>query len=804
MAKIEDNAGRSGSAKGDINVNEGAGSGAKAQRKKKSFIRSLFSYESVGREKNYAGGWNIAARVLFLLLLIVIAGNFFILQVIKGDYYKQKASAQQNAWRTIPAGRGTIYDTNGVELAVSVAANMVTVDPTVVAGAAENYIKNYVAGKDEVYSEEMATDMYRRIVASGLAELLGLDEEWVFEQVSASGRYKVIARKIETSLGDKVKEWRSENHIKGVYVDDDTKRIYPMGDLAAHVLGFTGSDDQGLVCGVEVAFNDELTGVDGRIMTSVDAKGNELPYDSVRRIEAEKGLNPVLTLDAKIQSIAETALKQAIVDYNVLEGGCAIVMNAKNADVLAMVSYPDFDLNDPYGKPDWYDDPDSEWIGNASKDVQVLSTTVWRNKALTDTYEPGSTFKSITASIGLEEGKVTPTTKVTDSPMILRGWEINCWKKNGDHGEETFADAIKNSCNPILARLALDIGLSTYLSYVDAYGFNSRTGLEIAGEASSIMHSDPTDIDLAVMSFGQRFQITPIQMATAYCALANGGTLYKPRIVRELLDGDGVTVKAYESVALRQVISAETSAEMMEILEDVVATGTGSNAYVSGYRVAGKTGTSETLQTESTGRYIASFIGIAPADDPQIVVLVMLDHPDVESGASGGRQAAPVVGKIIEKTLEYMGVARRYTELDRKAMMVKSYVPQVLDMTIEEAALELKHAGLVYEIPDLPANADVTTLRIAAQVPEMGQYITDGSTVRLYVNADSPRETVRVPDLTGYSLSDAYTTLTQLGLNMHAENIGTVIGQSVEPGTQAEKCSVVELIVENKDTESLG
>ena len=802
MANSDNGAGRERSAKDDIRVNEGAGGSAKAQRKKKSLISRMISYESVGREKNYAGGWNIAARVLFLLLLVVIAGNFFILQIIKGDYYKQKASAQQNAWRTIPAGRGTILDTNGVELAVSVAANMVTVDPTIITDSAVNYIKNYVAGKDDVYSEAMAKDMYRHIVASGLAELLGLEEDWVFEQISASGRYKVIARKIETSLGDKVKAWRTENHIKGVYVDEDTKRIYPMGNLAAHVLGFTGSDDQGLVCGVEVAFNDELTGVDGRIMTSVDAKGNELPYDSVRRIDAEKGLNPVLTLDAKIQSIAENALRQAISDYNVIEGGCAIVLNAKNADVLAMVSYPDFDLNDPYGKPDWVDDP--EWIGNASKDVQILSTTVWRNKALTDTYEPGSTFKSITASIGLEEGKVTPNTKVTDSPLILRGWEINCWKKDGDHGQETFADAIKNSCNPILARLALDIGLSTYLSYVDAYGFNSRTGLEIAGEASSIMHSDPTDIDLAVMSFGQRFQITPIQMATAYCALANGGTLYKPRIVRELQDSDGVPVKVYESTVLRQVISKETSAEMMAILEDVVANGTGSNAYVSGYRVAGKTGTSETLQTQSTGRYIASFIGIAPADDPQIVVLVMLDHPDVESGASGGRQAAPTVGKIIEKTLDYMGVARRYTELDKKAMMVKSYVPLVVDMTIEQAAKELKRAGLVYEVPDLPAEADLSTLTVAAQVPEMGQYITDGSTVRLFVKAETSREMVRVPDLTGYSLTDAYTTLTQLGLNMHAENIGTVIGQNVVPGTQVEKCSVVELIVENSDTESLG
>ena len=767
-----------------------------------SRFKNLFAKESVAREKNYAGGFNVLTRVLFLLLMLVIIANFAIIQVVKGDYYRQQANAQQSAWRTIPAGRGTILDTNGVELAVSVAANIVTVDPSVIKTAAVNYVKNYIAKPGDVYSDAAAEDMYRRLIARDLAELLKLDEEWVFAQVSADGRYKMIARKIETDLGDRIKAWRSEKHIKGVYVDEDSKRIYPLGRLASHVLGFTGNDDQGLVCGVEVALNKELTGTNGRIMTSVDAKGNELPYDSVRRIDAVKGMNPVLTLDAKIQAIAESALKQAIIDYNVIEGGAAIVMNAKNADVLAMASYPDFDLNDPYGKPDWVDDP--EWIGNATKDVQILSTTVWRNKALTDTYEPGSTFKSISAAIGLEEGKVRPGTKVSDKPLLLRGWEINCWKKDGDHGEETFADAIKNSCNPILARLALDIGLESYLSYVHGFGFFDRTGITISGEAASIMHESPSDIDLAVMSFGQRFQITPIQMATAYCALANGGTLYKPRIVRELRDQDGITTKVYESVALRQVISQRTSSEMMAILEDVVASGTGSNAYVSGYRVAGKTGTSETLQTQSTGRYIASFIGIAPADDPEIVVLVMLDHPDVESGASGGRQAAPTVGKIIEKTLEYMGVARRYTELDRKAMMVKSYVPDVAGLPVEDARILLKRAGLVMEVPDMPENGDPTVVTVAVQVPEMGQYITDGSTVLLYTDAATKHPVVRVPDLTGYALADAYILLSQLGFNMHAENIGTVVSQSVEPGTMLERGAVIELIVENTNTESMG
>jgi len=488
------------------------------------------------------------------------------------------------------------------------------------------------------------------------------------------------------------------------------------------------------------------------------------------------------------------------VKYNVLEGGSVTVMNAKNADVLAMVSYPDFNLNDPYAKPAGVEKED--WIGNASEDVQILSTTVWRNKALTDTYEPGSTFKTITAAIGLEENKISPGTMVSDSPLELSGWTIHCWKTNGDHGTETFAEAIKNSCNPVLAKLSLDIGLSTYYSYVDAFGFNDRTGIAIAGEAASIIHDNPSEIDMAVMAFGQRFQITPIQLATAYCALANGGTLYQPRIVKELRDSDGITVKTYDSVAVRQVVSEETCSEIMEILEAVVASGTGSNAYVSGYRVAGKTGTSETTETETTGRYIASFIGVAPADDPEIVVLVMLDHPDLESGASGGRQAAPVAGEIIEKTLDYMGVARRYTDLDKQAMMVKNYVPNITGLTVTEALRELKYAGLAGNVIDLPEDGDKDSLTVVAQSPAGGEYITDGSTVVLYVNAETEHQLVRVPDLTGYTLDEAYSTLNQMGLNMSAGSIGNVISQNIPGGTMVERGTVLVLDMENSNTES--
>ena len=755
---------------------------------KKNIIKAAMSFQSVDRNDKMKSKTNFI-RVFVLLLLAVLLFRFVHLQFIKGDYYAKKAYAQQNSWRTISAKRGKITDVNGNVLAISISTYLVNVNQKIIS---------------DVYEKEEEKVAYQKKIAAGLAEFLEIDYNEVLKKIQSEGRYKLIAENIELEVGDKIKQWIKKEKIKGVYVDEDTMRYYPNDNLASHIIGFTGKDDQGLVCGVEVAFDDLLMGTDGRIITAVDAAGNELPYDEVTRLDPIDGYNVVLTIDATIQNMVENALEATIEKFNVLEGGAIIVMRPETCDVIAMASYPDFNLNDPYLQP--AGDTTENWVGNSQENVQVLFDTVWRNKALTDTYEPGSTFKSITACMGIEEGKVNPNSIVSDAPLSLAGWTISCWRKSGDHGSETFTESVKNSCNPVFSKLALDIGLEKFYEYIEAFGFKDKTGIVLTGEAESIFHANPGEIDMAVTAFGQRVQITPIQLATAYCAIANGGTLLKPRIVKEVTDSDNIVIKSYDTQVVRQVISEETSKQVLGMLEQVVATGTGSNAYVSGYRVAGKTGTSETTQSETTNRYIASFCGIAPADDPEVVVLVMLDHPEPEDGAdaSGGKHAAPVAGELIEKILTHLEVDRRYTELDSNSMMVKEYVPDITGMSVAEAIELLEKEGFEYTLADADSNGDLTQIQVTEQIPRYNSYVMSGANIILYTNPETEKKKVTVPDLTGYSLAEAVNTLNDIGLNVKADNIGTVISQNIESGTQVEKGSVIEIELINNDTETAG
>lgn len=745
------------------------------------------TYESEDRDDKVKGK-SIAVCVTVMVFMVMLLFRFAYLQFVKGDYYSKKAYAQQNSWRTISAKRGTITDRNGNVLAISVSSCLVNVN--------QKIIKDNAPNKD--------VEAYRQKIARGLSDILQIDYDQTLQKIKTEGRYKLIAEKLEIELGDKVKAWIKEEKIKGVYVDEDTTRYYPNNNLACHLLGFTGKDDQGLVCGIEVALDSTLTGTAGRIITAVDAAGNELPYDEVTRLDPKDGNNVVLTIDATIQNMVEKALKQTIEEFNVLQGGAIVVMQPDTGDLLAMASYPDFNLNDPYGAPPGYDA--STWIGNTNESVKILSESVWRNKALTDTYEPGSTFKTITTAIGLEEGIVNKNTMVSDAPLNLSGWKINCWRKGNDHGSETFADAVKNSCNPVFAKLSLQIGMEKFYQYIESFGFRNRTGILLSGEANSIFHTNPSEIDMAVTSFGQRVQITPIQLATAYCSIANGGKLVQPRIVKEITDSDNIVVKNYDTEVVRQVISESTSKTVLEVLEQVVASGTGSNAYVSGYRVAGKTGTSQTTTTDIDGRYIASFCGIAPADDPEVVVLVMLDHPKAPDGsaASGGRQAAPVAGKLIEKILTYLEVERRYTDLDSESMMVKNYVPHVTGLSAKDAIAALKAEGFEYTLADADENGDLSQIMIEEQIPRYNSYVMSGSKVVLYTKTDSTRQTVTVPRLIGYTLAEAIDTLTELGLNVQANNIGEVVAQSIADGTVVNRGSVIVLDLVNNDTESMG
>ena len=706
----------------------------------------------------------IAAVVLLVLLTLRIA----YIQFVKGEEYSKDAYAQQYSGSTIPATRGTIWDADGNVLAVSVTAKQVTIDPTL--------IQQF----DQV---EQAID--------GLARILNIDRATLRTKVTADSKYREVARKVENEIGEEVREWAKENNMKGIYVTDDIKRYYPNNNLACHVLGFTGRDDQGIVCGVEVAMNSYLQGTPGRVISAVDTRGNELPYSEQTRIEPQDGYNLKLTINSSIQKIVQTVMEETARKWGVEEGCCAIVMDPSNANILAMYSNPDFDLNNPYECPEGYDS--EHWEGTNENDINILSTTVWRNKCLTDTYEPGSTFKTITAAIGLDNAVVDRNTMVNDANVYLGNWEISC--SHGSHGIEPFHAAVTNSCNAVFARLGLTLGNEVFYNGLREFGFYEKTGINLSGEANSIIHQNPTDTDRAVAAFGQRLQVTGIQMANAYCAVANGGELLVPNIVSEITDSEGNVIKKNEKTVKRRVMSENNSKELLSMLESVVAEGTGKGAYIAGYRVAGKTGTSETLETESSDRYVASFVGIAPVDDPKVVVLVLMDHPNQSIiEAAGGTQAAPAAGEIIERTLEYMGVERRYTDAEQAGFLDCEWVPYIIDRSYAAGAQELQANGFKFRVVGELDPEDPAHTKIIGATPQSA-YINKNSVITMYVGEEMPEkiEQVTVPDLHGMSVADAYVALRELNLAMKCYTPGRVIAMDATPGTTVDIGTVITL-----------
>jgi len=717
----------------------------------------------------------------FFMLMVFTLSLFFMLyrvgfvQFVKGEEYQKMAYQNQTQKRQINPKRGTIYDRNGKSLAISASVDTVSVNP--------NALRSELAKKPEKLQE----------LAEGLAELLEMDVSEIMEIFYRNSRFEFIKRKIDRELGARVRKFVVEEMgILNVYIDEDSKRFYPNGSLAAHILGFTGVDDQGLA-GIEMKFDATLKGMAGKIMSEADVHGRPISFSKERYIEAVDGYDIFLTIDETIQFFTEKALEQAALDYNLKRGGAAIVMNPNTGEILAMASYPDFDPNDPDAKPDFVDDPDWKGFGSI-EDTELLWRTVFRNKAVNDTYEPGSTFKAITAAAALEEGLVTPETSVVCKPYSLAGHTINCWRAGG-HGQEDFAHAVYNSCNPVFVQEALAVGIDKFYTYVRMFGFQKRTGLEIAGEPSdeeyrNLWHKDPKEIDLAVAGFGQRFQISPIQLATAYCAIANGGNLMKPMLVKQIADSNGNIIQKFEPQVVRKVISEETSRTLRTILEGVVSEGTGKNAYVTGYRIAGKTGTSETLQTESEGRYIVSFVAFAPADKPEIVVLMVLDHPQVEMHLrSGGILAAPVAGRLCEDILEYLQGERQYSEEELKQMTQEVYVPAVTGLTLAEAVDKLKAYGLKYMVEG-PQDENAVVLD---QTPKADFSIPQNSTVILYTAGRAGDNKVPMPNLINKTMDEAIAAMKNVGLNIRITGEGVALRQQYEPGTLLPKGEVVDV-----------
>lgn len=711
--------------------------------------------------------------IAFTVFLIALTCRVGWLQIVKGSEYQKLAFEQQNTNRQIPPKRGTIYDRNGKKLAISASVEQVVINPRQVRESSKDIEKT----------------------AEELAEILDMKVENVLKKIRKNTGYEIIKRRIDKEIGDQVRKWAKDNKLSGVFVDEDTKRYYPNNNLAAHVIGFTGADNQGLN-GIEAIFDDYLKGVPGKILTGSDAVGNKLPFGEEKRIDVQNGLDIVLTIDESIQYFAQKALEKAIADNTVLNGAAAIVTDPRTGEILAMVSKPDFDLNAPFAAPEGI--TDEEWARMTEDErMETLYKKIWRNKAVVDTYEPGSTFKAITAAAAIEEGIMTPDTPVNDFPVIVQGHKINCWRSYRLHGEETFKEGVYNSCNPVFVRAAQAMGIETFYKYVKAFGFMNRTGVEIVGEAKSIFHEKPVEVDMAVASFGQRFQITPLQLINAYGALANGGKLMKPLIVKEIKDSEGNIVKKYEPEVVRNVISEETSRQIREILEGVVSIGTGKNAYISGYRVAGKTGTSETTETKKNNRYIASFSSFAPADNPVVCVLVILDFPTGPFGHQGGVIAAPVAREILEDTLEYLGVERRYTEKDEASMEQEVYVPDVREKTIAEARKILAQYDLRFKVDGEGNNND---MKVLDQTPKPDVSVPKKSVVVLYT-VEQQNQTVKMPDVLNMTVEEATNELNKRGLNIKVIGSGIAVRQEFNPGTQVDKGKPVEVEFRHLDTE---
>lgn len=710
----------------------------------------------------------IICFVLFILLLFRIA----FIQFIQGSELKEAANRQQTTNRIISAKRGNIYDSTGKLLAASAPVDTVSINPS--------RIK-----KDN-----------KEKVAKAFSTIFELDYNEMLEKVNSDSSVEAIIKKVEQDKIDELENWMKTNEIySGINIDEDVKRYYPYGSLASNLIGFCNIDNVGQE-GIELKWDSVLSGTAGKITTLEDASRDLIPDNNESYVPAENGSNITLTIDANIQTIAEKYLKQACIENDCKSGGNVIIMNPSNGDILAMATYPDYDLNSPR-------EPNSALAStwDSLSDTEQLNSLykMWRNKAVSDTYEPGSTFKIITAAVGLEENVVSTDTAndfYCAGHEIVNGIKINCWKNVTTHGSQTLRQALMNSCNPALMQLGKRIGAPTLYKYYEAFGLFDKTGITTSGESNSYFWDldDVGNIELATMSFGQRFKITPIQLITAVSTVANDGVLVKPRIVKEIENPDTGATVSIDSTNVRQVISKDTANKLMDMLESVVTEGTGRYGQVKGYSVAGKTGTSEPDTTSKDAMYVASFLGISPVQNPEVVALVTLYDPKGENGHQGGTIAAPVVSQILSEVLPYLGIPSDdlSSEGDNSSITTTT-LPDVRNKTIAEAKKIIEDAGFVCKI----SSAD-TSLIVTDQVPKPGTALISGSSVNLYSTGNEARVSQEVPNLKGMSYAQARNALKAKNLNIHVTGSGTVLSQDPMAGTSVEEGTVINVTLKKE------
>lgn len=718
--------------------------------------------------------------VCFTVVLVAWIFRVGWIQIVRGSDLSRQALDQQTSDNTVSAKRGNIYDRNYKVLATNTTVETISITP-------ENL-------RSSIEKQNLTVDG----VAERIGEILDLEMETVKDKISKNIQNETLARKVDKTVADALREYVTEASLDGVVFTEDVKRYYPYNNLAAQVIGFCGTDNQGLE-GIESIYDDVLSGVPGRVVSAQQSTGLESNSGYESYIAAQDGNSVVLTIDETIQNYAQKYLEAAAADNKVQNGAAAIVMDVNTGEILAMCTEPDYDLNAPFeitdaikanypGIEEELDELDGQEYNDRLTEVMQ---TVRRNKAVVDSYEPGSTFKSVTASIALDTRacSLTDTFTCTGSYTVADR-AISCANKSG-HGVQDFALAVQNSCNPAFIQIGQKIGVERFLKGVNAFGFFQKTGIEIPGEAEGLGFTEDnmTEVDLATSSFGQSITVTPLQMAAAVSAVANGGVLMKPHIVKQIVNSDMGIVESTESETVRQVISAETSSAMCEILESVVSEGGGKNAYLAGYRIAGKTGTSEKIP-RGENKYIASFIGFAPADDPQVLCLVILDEPTGDAGYYGGTIAAPVVRDILGETLQYLGVEPEYTEDEEEYIEIE--IPDITGMTKAEAGIALDECGFTAKFS---GDSDI----VVDQIPKAHTKATVGSTIVLYTEGTKASRTVAVPNVVGQTPAAANASLVNDGLNAKIQGVSksgtnaTCIGQSPVEGTMVEPGTVVTL-----------
>lgn len=718
----------------------------------------------------------IMAVVIIFLMTTTVARVFY-LTIVRGEELSEKAETQQLKDTEITAMRGTIYDSNGNVLAQSASVWNVFIDPLNI------------------------KDKQRDLIVDEFANLFGYDadeKKEFYDKTTHQNHYELVEKKVENNIKEKLSKFVSKNELGGcIGTEQTTKRYYPYGTLASSVIGFTGADDQGL-SGIEAYYDEQLTGTNGRIITAKDAKSNNIANDYETSIAATDGDSIVLTINQTIQYYLEKGLRETMNEYQA-KGAYGVVMNCNTGAVLAMSSLPDYDCNEPYKLTYSKDKKAIKKLSDKTAKQEAESAAVqnqWRNFTVSDTYVPGSVFKTFVASAALEENVVNLNTTYNCTGSIqVDKYKMKCHYHPG-HGTQTLTQGLENSCNPFFITIGQKLGVHNYFKYFDAFGFTQKTNIDLPGEASPQYYKEDQYgiVELSSASFGQTNSLTPIQVCTGLCAIANGGKLLQPYLVSSIADANGKTVKKTQTKEIRQVISADTSEKVRKMMKSVVDNGTGKNGYVAGYSVGGKTGTSTKLGESKDGegdKYIVSFGAIAPSDDPEIAMLIIVDEPNQDLG--GGALCAPIAAQVTQEAMNVLGIEPKYNDSEMKDLSKQT--PNVVGKSLDEAKKTLEENNLNFVV----VGDDSTVTR---QCPSGADTIPNGGTVYLYTD-DSEKQTVNVPNFSGLTVNEAKDLASSSNLNIqiagNSMSSGTVVAyrQSEETQAKVEKGTVVTVTFKN-------